>query len=235
MKAAERRWDHRADVTLGNAIRKATLRWWQQSKDLNGERKPLTTRKGVSVGGTGGWNGPQLRAAWPAQGPQARPGAEDRQQLGRPVRRSLLGAQTWLRGGPQASITQQLQGACGQQAGDRVCQSLTALPATIPSCSWLRPACQHRALSLLISLAEPICCATGTAQKVSANEFFTARLGQPGLLGELGTCWVARGTSHMLLYFSKGLGEAQGPEKPLILCLLIWNHGNSMTHFAQDG
>lgn len=45
---------------------------------------------------------------------------------------------------------------------------------------------------------------------------------------------MACGLNFPLLYFSKGTGEARGPAKPLTHCPVIWDHGNGMTHFAQD-
>lgn len=86
-----------------------------------------------------------------------RPQASGWQQCRRPpVLRSLPGTWSSLSGSPQTATTwHSLREHVAKKAGSRRCQTLIALTATVPSSSWLQAACQHQALFLLISLAEP--------------------------------------------------------------------------------
>lgn len=93
--------------------------------------KPVSTkRKGVLIRGTHEHSGPEARTCLATTGVGA------------------LLTQQWTVTGHT------LQKAHGPWAGKRECQLLTAHIASAPSPSRLQPACQQRALSILISLAE---------------------------------------------------------------------------------
>lgn len=116
-------------------------------------------RKGISVRDPGECSSLMVRVVWHVQGSQARPGVKGRQSLRRLMLHSLPGAQTSLSSSSQTSITwHNMQRAMWPTGWEkrRRCQSLNALTVTMPSASRLELTCQHHALFLLISLAEPI-------------------------------------------------------------------------------
>lgn len=149
-----------------------------QRPECRARREPPRKRKGTSGRAAGGWNSSKVRAAWHAQGPQARPGVEGRQQLGRRVPHSLPGVQPWLRGGPQTLTPRRnLQRACGQQAGSRRVSVLNCPPCHRPLTLLAAPPASTVPFSFPSPSLSLLLCHR-KAQKVSAGAFFTARLGR---------------------------------------------------------
>lgn len=189
-------------------------------------------RKGISVRDPGECSSLMVRVVWHVQGSQARPGVKGRQPLRRLMLHSLPGAQTSLSSSSQTSITwHNMQRAMWPTGWEKK-------KVPIFKCSHC-----HHALSLQARAHLPAPCPFPShlscwayllvpqEQYKRSQQMNSSLLGQPAPLNELGICWVACVLSHNLLYFSEGRG-GMGPCKTF--CLLIWNHGNSMTHFVQD-
>lgn len=177
---------------------------------------------------------PTPARAWHVQRPQARRGERGSgwQQHERPsVPHSPPGTRSSLSGEPQKATTwHSLQRARGQKAGNRRCQSLIALTATVPSSSWLQAACQHHALFLITSLAEP------QEQYKRSQQMNSSQPGGAGPPYWVNPALAERSMGPALLFYSSLTEQERQKvlEKPWTLCLVICDHENGMTHFAQD-